>query len=133
MRIREGKSRGGVIELTIRPRHRVVAAFASSGERLLDVIHRRRSRVVVVQVARNASGAAQAIVVVDVAIGADARRGCVRIRQGETYRAVIEGRGLPGNRSVALLTILRKSSGNMVWIRRSLKILQMARGTRCAG
>lgn len=133
MRIGQRKSSGGVVEFAIRPNHCVVATFASRGKRPLDVIHRRRSGVVVVHVARNAGRAAQAIVVVDMAIGTDARGIRVSVCQRKSHGTVVERRRLPSNRRVALLAILRKSPGHVIWIRGPLKILQMATGAGCAG
>ena len=131
VRIGQSKSRRGVIEFAIRPEHRVVATFTSRRETGLDVIYRGRRGVVVVEVARNASRRRQIVVVVDVAIGAGPWWIGVRVRQGEPDGSVIESCRLPSNRSVTGLAGLRKSSGDVIWIRRALKILQVA--TRAGG
>ena len=123
VRIGQRKSRRGVIEFAIRPDYRVVATFTGRRETCLDVIYGSRRRVVVVQVAGNAGGAAQAVIIVYVAIGADAGRVGVSIRQREPNGTVIESRRQPGNRGVAGLAVLRKSSGNVVRICRALEIL----------
>jgi hypothetical protein len=67
------------------------------------------------------------------AIGTDARRIRVSICQRESHGTVIEGRRLPSNRGVALLAILRKSAGHVIWIRRPLEILQVAASAGRAG
>lgn len=97
------------------------------------MIYRRGRRVVVVQVARHTGGAAQTKVVVDVAIGAYARRVRVRVRQGKTYRAVIKGCRLPSNGRMARLAVLRESSRDVVWIGGALKIFQVAARASRAG
>jgi len=63
----EGKARGGVIELAIRPDDGVVATIAGGGEAQRFVVHRTDGGVVVVLVARNASRVGDVVVVADVA------------------------------------------------------------------
>lgn len=75
----------------------------------------------------------QTVVIVDVAIGAHARRIGVGIRQREADGAVIESRRLPCNRCVALLAILRKSSRHVAWIGGPLEVAQMAGDAGRAG
>jgi len=89
------------------------------------VIGIRRS-LEIFQVATDASRVRtrQVVVVVDVALHAlDAG---VRSRQGESRGRVIERRARPGGRAVALLAGLREARSDVVGIRRSLEILQVA-------
>ena len=76
---REG--RGAVVKLAVGPQSGVVAELAGRGEAYLDVVNRRGCRVVIVQVAGNASRvrAGQTVIVVDMAIGAGAWRNGVRV------------------------------------------------------
>jgi hypothetical protein len=76
------------------------------------------------QVAAHTRGRRQVVVIVDVALGALQRR--VRAGQREAGIVVIKGGLRPRSRVVALLTGLRESRTDVVRIRRSLKILQMA-------
>ena len=127
--VRSGQweSCGGVIEFAVGPQHRVVAALARSREMCGDVVHGSRGRVVVVLVAADASRAGQVVVAIDVAIGARARRNRVRSRQREPGGIVIESRIQPRSCAVALLAGLREIRRYVVRVRRSLKILQVAR------
>ena len=70
--------------------------------------------------------AGQVVVVVDMAIEADARRIGVCIGERETHGGVVKGCRLPRDRAVALLTVLREPPSNVTWIRGALEILQMA-------
>jgi len=51
VRVGQRESSGGVIELSVGPVHRVVAAFAGRRKARLDVVHRSRRGVVVLQMA----------------------------------------------------------------------------------
>ena len=51
VRVGQGKSRRGVIELAIGPDHGVVAAFARGGEAQLRVVNRGGRAVVILQMA----------------------------------------------------------------------------------
>ena len=70
--MRAGQRKAGrrVIEGTIRPRGRVVTGLASRRESGSNVIYRRKCRVVVVLVARDAGRAGQVVVVVHMAVSA---------------------------------------------------------------
>ena len=73
---RERKRSRGVVKRPVGPQSCIVAELASRGESHLDMINRRRRGVVILQVARDAGGVGsrQAVIVVDVAIRADAWR-----------------------------------------------------------
>ena len=113
----------GVIECRARPRACVVAKRASRREICSDVA-RIRGALVVGLVARVAGRRRAGVLVVNVATGAS--NGLVRTRQRESRLAVIKAGGNPG-RSVAHLTSLRKSCSDMVRIRCTLKIFEVAR------
>ncbi len=68
------KSRCVVIKLAVGPQSCVMAELAGRGETHLDVVNRRRRRVVVLQMARRASRTGQIVIVVDMAVRADAWR-----------------------------------------------------------
>ena len=63
------------------------------------------------------------------AVQADAWRIGVRVRQRKADRRVIESRRLPGTGVVAGLTGLREAAGDVIGIRRSLEIAQVATHT----
>lgn len=65
------------------------------------------------------------------AVRANPRRVGVRICQREAHRGVIERRRLPGDRRMALLTGLRKTSRDVMRICSRLKILQVAGDAGC--
>jgi hypothetical protein len=112
------------------PGRRVVAGLASLGESAGHVIG-IRGALKVLQVARNAGGAGQVVVVVDVAVGALPRRHGMSAGQGEIDHRVIEGGRRPGDRRVALGTRRREIRGNVIWIRRALVILEVTANARC--
>ncbi len=122
----------GVIECAIGPQDCVVAAFAGRRESRGDVIH-RRSRVVVIRlVTRYAGRARQVVIVVDVAIGAEARRHGMGAGQREAGAGVVEGGVRPKSRVVARIARLREIGADVVWAGGSLIILQVAGHARCA-
>ena len=133
MRTGEGESGRGVIEFAIGPLHGVVASFAGSRERSGNVVHRRGGLVVIGLMAAHAGGAAQVVVVIDVAIRALPRRHDVRSRERKSGAVVIEGCVQPGARAVALIAGLREIRGHMVRIRRALIVSQVATDARGAG
>ena len=120
--VREREAGSGVIKLAIRPLHGVVATLARSGEAELRVIQRRCCGVVVLHVAGGAGSARQIVIVVDMAVGADAWRISVRVGQREAHRTVIKRRRLPGHSRVARFTSLSKPSRYVVGIRCSLEV-----------
>ena len=125
VRVGQREARAGVIELSIRPQHRVVAAFARRREARLDMVHGSGRGVVVLQMAGRAGGGGQVVVVVDVAVEAHPRRIGVGVREREAYRRVVKGGRLPGAGVVALLAGLREASGDVVGILGALVIRQM--------
>ena len=114
-----------MIKLAVSPLHGVVALFA--GGRESRVQHRRGRVVVIGLMARHARGHRNVVVVVNVAVGAQAGWHRVRTRQRERRLRVIERRRQPGRGRVTCLASLRKSSGHVVRIGRALEILQVAR------
>jgi len=120
-----------VVELSVGPLHRVVALLA--GRRESSVRHWRSCRVVVVLMATDAGGAGDVVVVVDVAIGASARRHHMCAGQWESGLRVIKLRRLPSRGVVAGFAGLREPTGNVVGIRGVLEILQMTAHARDAG
>ena len=81
--------------------------------------------LVILEVTGYARRAVQAVVVVDVAIGAGARWHGVHSGQSETGAAVIEGRIGPRAGVVALITGLREIRRHVVGIRCPLIVLEM--------
>ena len=130
MRSGQRESSGGMIKLAVRPEHSVVTLLARRGEAC--VRHRSRRRVVVALMATHASRAGDVVVVVDVAIGALARRRSMATSQREAGAVVIEGRIQPGTRVVALIASLREIGRHVIRIRSSLKIFKMATDARRA-
>ena len=116
----------GVSKRAIGPQHGIVARVASCRERGGDVIHRRRRGVVIRLMARDAGGAAQAVIVVDVAIGAQARGRGMRSREREAGGGVIERRIQPVHRVVTGITGLREIGSDVIGVGRSLKVLEVA-------
>ena len=85
-----------------------------------------RGLLEIIQVATHAGGLAQRVVVVDMAICALPRRHCVHARQSEAGVAVVEGRIRPVVGVVALLAGLRETCGDVIGIRRTLEVRQVA-------
>ena len=73
-----------------------------------------------------AGGAAQIVVIVHVAVGAGARRHSVQAGEREPGAVVIELRVSPVAGAMALLASLGEARGDVVGIRGSLEILQVA-------
>lgn len=101
-----------------------MAAGAGGGDSGLGVIGIRRP-LEILHVARNAVRRSAGKLAVHVALGAgDGDVGPGQREFGE--RVVVEGRGLPGAGCVAALASLREACLHVVWIRRLLKIGEMA-------
>ena len=98
----EWEAGGAVIKRGIQPGASAVALVASLREIRADVVGISRS-LVVLQVTRNAGVGGQIVIVVDVAIGASARRDCVQARQDKAGRGVIKLGVGPLHGIVALL------------------------------
>ena len=111
-----------VVKRGIEPGAGGVALVAGLREIRADVIGIGRS-LVVLQVARNAGVRVQVVIVVDVAVGAGARRDRVQCRSAGS-RAVVIKRGIePGAGAVALVAGLREVRRHVIGIRRSLIVL----------
>ena len=74
----------------------------------------------------HARGRRHRVVIIDVAIGTLPWRDRVHSRKGKSSGVVVECRVCPGRGVMALLTGLREIRRNMVGIRRSLKVFQVA-------
>ena len=85
-----------------------MASFTGRRESRRDVVHWSCCIVVIVLVARNAGGAGQVVIVVDVAVGTLSRRNRMRSSQCESGAAVIKRRIQPRARVVALVAGLGK-------------------------
>ena len=120
-----------VVEAGVRPRGRVVALIAALREVRSHVIGVRRP-LVVLQVARDTRGARKVVIVVDVAVRAQARRHRVPAAERKPGAAVVEGCVQPRNRIVALLAGLSEIRRGVVGIGRPLVVLQVARDARSA-
>ena len=120
-----------VVESGRLPRTGVVALLASLGESASHVVRILRA-LIIRQMAAHACVCGDVVVVVDVAIEANARRISMRVGERESYRGVIEGRGLPCDCRVALLASLSEASGHVVRVLRALIIRQVtAHAGRC--
>lgn len=116
----------GVIEVRRDPRRRVVAGGAGSREARGHMV-RIRSAVVVGLMARIAVGRQRGVVVVDVA--ACARNRPMGTRQGEGRVVVIEGCRNPRRCAVTYLALLWEPGTDVIRVRRTLEILEMAAHT----
>jgi len=126
MRTRQREGRVVVIKSRVGPGDGVMAQLAGRGEPRGCVHGIGRARVILL-VARVTQGAGQVVVIVDVAIGALPGRYRMGAGQWEASAVVIKGRVQPRSRAVALIAGLREVRRHVAGIRRSLKVLQMAR------
>ena len=129
MRTGEREARLGVIEGCGLPSCGVVTRIAGLRESAGNVVGIRGS-LEILEVARNAGGRGQVVIVVDVAVNASPGRDGVRAREGEVDTAVVEAGRSPACCGVAGIAGLREPAGNVVGIRGSLEVLQMARHAR---
>ena len=131
--VRAGQLEAGgcVIESGVGPENRVVARFTSGREGCRNVVHRSCRVVVVGLVARDARRSRQVVVVIDVAIGASARRNRMGTAQREPGGVVIESSIEPRARAVALVASLREVRRDVVRVRRALIILQVTAYASC--
>jgi len=123
METRQREAGSRVIERTVTPIRGRVALIASCREACLRVVRIGRA-VVVRRVALSACAAAQAVVIVYVALSALQRS--VRTRKSETSSRVVEGRGGPIGRGMACLARLRESSRCVRRIISAIEIRQVA-------
>ena len=127
VRAGQGETRGRVVKLAMAPKHSIVAAFASGRESSMGNRSPRPS--IILLVAGITRRAIERVIVVDMAIGALPWRCCVRSGQRESGAVVVERRILPGTGVVARAASLREVRTHVVWIRRTLVILQVTGNT----
>lgn len=92
----------------------------------LSVIGSGRA-LIVLQMATDAGGGGEVVVVVDVTVGTDTRGSRVRTGEYETGGGMVKGRIQPRSRVVTLFASLREVRADVVRIGRALEILQVAR------
>ena len=126
-RVQSGEREPGavMVECRAHPATGVVALLACLREVRSRVVGTRCS-LEILQVARHAGGVAYSVVVVDVTIGAGARRHLVQSGERKPGDVMVECRARPAAGVVALLASLREVRSRVVGIRRSLEILEMA-------
>ena len=90
----ENESGGVVVERSIEPGSSVMALLAGLREVRADVIGIGRS-LKILQMARHASGSGEVVIVIDVAVGALARRNGMRVGEGKSHGGVIKFRIQP--------------------------------------
>ena len=122
-----GKREAGavVIERGIKPGAGAVALLAGLREVRCDVVGIGCS-LEVLEVTGDASRARQVVIVVDVAIGAGARRYGVQAGEGKTSACMVERRVHPVRGVVTLLAGLREVRGDVVGIGCALEVLEVA-------
>ena len=118
----ERKPGAGMVERGIHPVGGVMAGIARLREIRRDVIRVRRP-LIVLQVAAHAGCAVQAVVIVDVAIGAGARRNRVQAGEREPGTVVVKRGIQPSAGAVAGIASLREVRRNVIGIGRSLIVL----------
>jgi len=102
-------------------------AYRAVSRKACRHVVRIRCALVILQVAAHASRVGQVVVPVNVAI-ATLQPG-MRARDGETHCGVIEARGLPCGRVVAVLTCLREPKRDVIRVGSLAKIRQVATHT----
>src|SRR5215467_5049242 len=106
-----------------------MALVAGLGEIRADVVG-IGGALVVLEVAAHAGCGIQAVIVINVAIGALPRGNRVQSGERETRAAVVKGGIGPVGGGVALITGLREIRGDVIGIGGALVILQVAGHTR---
>jgi len=125
MRTSQRKSYTGVVEGRVQPVGGVMTGVAGLREVRADVVRIGRA-LEILQVAVDAGRAGQAVIVVDVAIGTDARRNRMQAGERESRVVVVEGRIEPVGGVVAGIAGLREVRRHVVGIRGALEVLQVA-------
>ena len=121
----EREARLGVIESCGLPSGGIVTRIAGLRESAGNVVGICGS-LKILEVARNAGGRGQVVIVVDVAVSASPRRDGVRTREREVDGVVVEACRRPACSGVARFASLREPARNVVGVRGSLEILQVA-------
>jgi len=127
MRSRQRETSARMVKLAISPEHRIVTAFARGRETRMG--NGSGCASIIFLVAGVTRGARQVVVVVDMAIGALPRRHGMRSGQRESGAVVVEGRIQPGSRVVTRGARLREVRSRVIWIGRTLVILEVAGDT----
>src|SRR5437879_4301519 len=125
MRAGQREARLGVIEGCGLPGCGVVADVAGLRESAGNVVG-IRSSLEILQVARDAGGAVQVVVVVDVTIGAGARWHGMQSGERKPGAVVVELRVRPVAGGMTLLAGLREVRSRVVGVRCSLEVLKAA-------
>ena len=118
-----------VVKRRVRPRCGVVALIASLRKTSGHVI-RIGGSLIVLEVAAHASRAGQVVIVVDVAIGAHARRHRMASSQRKSNRVVVESRVQPGVRPVAEAARRGEPARDVARVGGPLEICRVAGVTR---
>src|SRR5262249_14232240 len=131
--MQSGKRKPGavVVELRVRPVAGVVALLAGLREVRSRVIRIGRA-LEVLQVSGYAGSAGSVVVIVNVAVGAGARRHGVQAGEREPGAVVVELRVRPVAGVVTLLAGLREIRSRVIRIGRALEVLQVAGHARRA-
>ena len=120
----QGKAGCGVVELSIGPLHRVVTLFAGIWE--AAVRYRAHGAREILLVTGEARAGGQVVIIIDVAIDAQAGRHRVASGQKESGRAVVKLGIQPVVCTVTTLASGRELGGNMVRVGSRLKVCQVA-------
>ncbi len=132
VRTSQRESRFRVIERGGLPTASVVANLASLRKSAGYVV-RIRGALEVLQVAAHAGRAGQVVVVVDVTIGAGARRHSMETGKRESRAVMVERRVHPGAGAMALFAGLREVRSHMVGIGSALEVFQVTGDASGAG
>ena len=125
---RQREAGRGMVELSIGPLHRVMALFTGGGE--ARVRHRAGCAGEILLVTCEARHVAQVVIVVNVAIDAQAGRNGMSSGEKESGRAVVKLGIEPVVRGVAALASGRELCGNVVRVGSVLKVSLVA-GVAC--